>query len=75
MCICHAAQPYQHYRPGQIAPFSLTNYEEAKLHAEMIVEVTQPRLMPPWIPGPAAAHRFIGQRWLSDQEPDLVVKM
>jgi hypothetical protein len=60
------------HRPGQVAPFSLTNYEEAKSHAEMIVEVTQQRLMPPWIPGPEAEHRFIGQRWLSDRELNIL---
>jgi hypothetical protein len=56
------------HRPGQVAPFALTNFDEARTHAEMIVEVTQRRIMPPWIPGPATAHRFIGQRWLSDRE-------
>ena len=56
------------HRVGQVAPFALTDYEEAKTHAEMIVEVTQRRIMPPWIPGPATAHRFVGQRWLSDRE-------
>ncbi len=62
------------HRPGQVAPFSLPHFEEAKSHAEMIVEVTQRRLMPPWIPGPATAHRFIGQRWLSDGELKLIAQ-
>jgi hypothetical protein len=61
------------HRPGQVAPFSLTNYEEAKSHAEMLVEVTRQRIMPPWIPGPETAHRFIGQRWLSERELNLLV--
>ncbi len=56
------------HRPGQVAPFSLTNFEEAKSHADMIVEVTQRRIMPPWIPGSETDHRFVGQRWLSDRE-------
>jgi hypothetical protein len=60
------------HRPGQVAPFSLTDYEEAKSHAEMLVEVTRQRIMPPWIPGPETAHRFIGQRWLSDRELNLL---
>lgn len=60
------------HRPGQVAPFALTNYDEAKTHAEMIVEVTQRRIMPPWIPGPETTHRFVGQRYLSDRELDLV---
>jgi hypothetical protein len=60
------------HRPGQVAPFPLTNFEEAKLHAEMLVEVTRTRLMPPWIPGPATAHRFVGERWLTDRELELL---
>ncbi|MBL8891908.1 MAG: redoxin domain-containing protein [Planctomycetaceae bacterium] len=60
------------HRPGQVAPFSLTNYEEAKSHAEMILEVTGQRIMPPWIPGPETEHRFVGQRWLSDRELKLL---
>ena len=60
------------HRPDQVAPFVFTNYEEAKSYAEMIVEVTQQRIMPPWIPGPETAHRFIGQRRLSDRELDLL---
>lgn len=62
------------HRPGQVAPFSLTNYEEAKSHAEMMVEVTRQRIMPPWIPGPETAHRFIGQRWLSERELNLLAE-
>lgn len=56
------------HRPGQVAPFAITDYAEAKMCAEMIVEVTQRRIMPPWVPGPATVHRFVGQRWLSDRE-------
>jgi hypothetical protein len=62
------------HRPGQVAPFPLTNFAEAKAQAEMLVEVTQQRLMPPWIPGPATAHRFVGQRWLTDRELELLAK-
>ena len=36
------------HRPGQIAPFSLTNYEEAAGWADMIDEVVQSARMPPW---------------------------
>jgi len=62
------------HRPGQVAPFSLSSYADAKAHADMIVEVTQRRLMPPWIPGPETAHRFVGQRWLGDRELELLAK-
>ncbi len=60
------------HRLGQVAPFALTNYEEAKAHADMLVEVTTRRIMPPWIPGPATTHRFVGERWLSDRELSLL---
>ena len=56
------------HRPDQVAPFALTNYQEAAAHAEMLVEVTQRRIMPPWIPGSSHQRRFVGERWLSDQE-------
>lgn len=62
------------HRPGQVAPFSLTNFDEAKSHADMIVEVTQRRIMPPWIPGPATPHPFVGQRWLSERELKLLAQ-
>lgn len=38
------------HRPGQVAPFSLMNYDEVAKHAAQIVEVTQKRIMPPWMP-------------------------
>lgn len=60
------------HRPGQVAPFSLTTFEEATQHAEMLVEVTQKRIMPPWMPGPNSEHRFVGERWLTDHELNLL---
>ena len=62
------------HRAGQVAPFTLGDYADAKSHAEMIVEVTRRRIMPPWIPGPETTHQFVGQRWLSDRELDLLTK-
>jgi len=60
------------HRPDQVAPFSLTNYQEAVAHAEMLVEVTQRRIMPPWIPGPGSQRKFVGERQLSDAELTLL---
>jgi hypothetical protein len=60
------------HRPGQVAPFSLTTFEEAAKHAEMLVEVTQKRIMPPWMPGQDSEHRFVGERWLTNHELDLL---
>ena len=55
------------HRPGQVAPFSLTRYEEAAKRADWLAQVAEERLMPPWIPGPGD-HRFVGDRRLSDRE-------
>ncbi len=40
------------HHEGQIAPFSLTNYEEVVGWAEMIQEVAHDRRMPPWFAAP-----------------------
>jgi thiol-disulfide isomerase/thioredoxin len=71
------------HRPGQVAPFSLTIHAEVAKHVPMIAEVTQRRIMPPWMPaGRRAAGasrdaesehpRFVGERWLSDREMELL---
>ncbi|MEO7402392.1 MAG: redoxin domain-containing protein, partial [Burkholderiales bacterium] len=36
------------HRPGEIAPFGLTSYDEASGWGEMIAEVVRERRMPPW---------------------------
>ena len=36
------------HRPGEVAPFTLMSYEDAKKRARLIAEVTEQRLMPPW---------------------------
>ncbi|MEM7785115.1 MAG: redoxin domain-containing protein [Planctomycetota bacterium] len=41
------------HRPGEIAPFSLTDYDEVVGWAEMIQEVINDRRMPPWHANPA----------------------
>jgi Flp pilus assembly protein TadD len=38
------------HRPGQLAPFSLLEYEDVRSHANQIVTATKSRLMPPWLP-------------------------
>lgn len=40
------------HRPGEVAPFSLTDYEEVVGWAEMIQEVIEDRRMPPWHANP-----------------------
>ena len=50
----------QCHRPGQVGPFPLETYEQARKRAHDIASVTAERLMPPWKPaadfGPALKH-------------------
>lgn len=55
------------HRPGEVAPFSLVGYANAKKWAPMIAQVTAKRLMPPW----KAVHgygEFKDENRLSDLE-------
>ena len=55
------------HRPGEVAPFSLMGYENARMHASMISEVTESRRMPPW----KAVHgygEFRGENRLTSEE-------
>ena len=40
------------HHPGEAGPFSLLTYGDVKSHARQIADVTQKRLMPPWLPEP-----------------------
>lgn len=40
------------HRPGEVAPFSLQTYADAKKRAAMIAAVAQQGVMPPWKPRP-----------------------
>lgn len=55
------------HRPGEIAPFSLTNYEEVVGWADMIAEVVRDNRMPPWHASPLHG-RFLNDRRLTDEE-------
>src|SRR5437762_12180885 len=55
------------HRPGNIAPFSLMSYGEARTHAFEIQHSVQSREMPPW--KPINAHGvFEGERTLTDSQ-------
>ena len=61
------------HRPGEVAPFPLLTYADAKKKAKTIVRVTQDRIMPPW----KAEHgfgEFVGERRLSDAQIALLQK-
>ena len=49
------------------APFSLLDYQSAFVHAREIVEATDARKMPPWLPQPGHG-RFVNERRLRDDE-------
>jgi mono/diheme cytochrome c family protein len=66
---------YEHcascHHPGEVAPFALLTYKDAKKHAADIVTATQTRYMPPWKAEPGHGE-FIGDRRLSDAQLSLI---
>ena len=59
------------HRPGEIAPFSLLEYDEVVGWAEMIAEVVDQSRMPPWHADPAHG-KFENDRRLSHEEKELI---
>jgi Flp pilus assembly protein TadD len=59
------------HRPGEVAPFPLLSYEDARKRARQIAEVTAARQMPPWMPVEGFG-TFVGERRLSAHEIDLI---
>lgn len=55
------------HRPGEAAPFSLLTYDDVRKRARQIVDVTQKRFMPPWLPG-QGHETFANSRRLTDRE-------
>jgi Tfp pilus assembly protein PilF len=55
------------HRPGEIGPFSLLTYDDARRHATQIADVTARRIMPPWKPEPGKG-QFQNERRLTDEE-------
>ncbi|MBK8079236.1 MAG: T9SS type A sorting domain-containing protein [Saprospiraceae bacterium] len=55
------------HRPGEIGPFSLTNYQEVSNWATSIRYVTQNKIMPPWKADPTYS-RFMDENYLSDSQ-------
>jgi len=55
------------HRPGEAAPFSLFNFQDAQKRGKQIAEVTQKRFMPPW----HADHGYVefsNERRLTDEQ-------
>jgi hypothetical protein len=55
------------HRTGEVAPFSLTSFDDASHHAKQIARMTQKRLMPPWKPV-AGFGEFLDAARLSERE-------
>ena len=62
---------YQHcaacHHEGEVAPFPLLTYDDAKKRARLIADVTRARLMPPWKPVEGFNH-FKDERRLNERE-------
>src|SRR5262249_13793324 len=55
------------HHPGEAGPFSLLTYDDVRHRAQQIVDVTQKRFMPPWLPS-GDHDEFLGDRRLTDHE-------
>jgi hypothetical protein len=55
------------HRPGEVAPFTLLTYEDARKRAKTIARVTDDRFMPPWKAEPGHGD-FVGVRRLTDSQ-------
>ncbi|TWU03866.1 redoxin domain-containing protein [Neorhodopirellula pilleata] len=58
------------HREGEIGPFALQDYDEVAGWADMIVETTSDRRMPPWHAGEQSSVTFRNERRLTDTELD-----
>jgi mono/diheme cytochrome c family protein len=56
------------HRPGQVAPFALLTYEQARKRAHDLADVTGERRMPPWPASTTEGGSFRDARVLSDAE-------
>ncbi len=59
------------HRPGEIAPFTLLDYDDVVGWAEMIAEVVQESRMPPWHADPKHGD-FANDRRLTDEEKEQI---
>jgi len=55
------------HRPGEVGPFPLLTYQDARKKARHIKEITAARRMPPWMPEPVP-FGFLDERRLSARE-------
>jgi peroxiredoxin/mono/diheme cytochrome c family protein len=60
------------HRPGEVGPFSLLTYANARAWADTMAEVVREERMPPWHPDPRYG-RFSNDRRLSREEADTLL--
>jgi peroxiredoxin len=60
------------HRPGEIGPFALRSYKDARAWADTIREVVREQRMPPWHPDPRFG-KWSNDRRLSDEERDTLL--
>jgi peroxiredoxin len=61
------------HRPGEVAPFALTTFEEARHWAPMMAEVTANGTMPPWGANPDHG-RFRNARMLAKEQKRVIAQ-
>jgi len=59
------------HHAGEVAPFTLTSYDDVKKRAKQISKITHSRLMPPWKAEPGFGD-FQDERRLTDQQISLI---
>src|SRR5437763_11421101 len=59
------------HHAGEVAPFTLTSYDDVKKRAKQIARITHSRVMPPWKAEPGFGE-FQDERRLSDQQIGLI---
>ena len=62
------------HHPSGSAPFALLAFDDVKKRAKQVVDVTQRRIMPPWLPDPNVVH-LVGERRLTTEQIGLIAAM
>jgi len=62
------------HRPGQVGPFALQSYEQAKGHAEMIASVLEEGRMPPWNADARFDGMFVNERRIKPAEKEVLLR-
>jgi hypothetical protein len=59
------------HRTGEAGPFDLITYTDVRKKAKTILKVIELGLMPPW-PADPAYQRYVGERFLTEEEKQLI---